>query len=106
MAPGCSPAQVTDAQLRALLLDCLVLWDVAGRVTVGQADVAIETASGLFTVARAEAGMRPVRWFLQTPERAAAKRPPRAVPSIVALLSALRNVMKGTGGDRLRIGGG
>ena len=95
---------MTDAELRALLLDCLVLWDVKGKVTVREADVAIETASGVFSVARAGADMRPVRWFLQTPEREAAKRPPRAVPSIVALLSALRNVMEGSGGDRLQIG--
>jgi len=96
---------VTDAALRALLLDCLALWDVRGKVTVREADVAIETPSGVFTVARAGVELRPVRWFLQTPEREAARRPPRAVPSIVALLSALRNVMDGGGGDRLRIGG-
>jgi hypothetical protein len=59
----------------------------------------------VFTVARADPDFHPVRWFYQTPERAAAGRPPRAAPSIVALLSALRNAMEGTGGDRLRIGG-
>lgn len=95
---------MTDAVLRALLLDCLELWDVQGKVTVGEAEVVIETPSGAFSVARAEVALRPVRWFLQTPERAAAKRPPRAVPSIVALLSALRNVMEGRIGERLRIG--
>jgi hypothetical protein len=97
---------VTDAQLRSLLLDCLKLWDVAGKVTVNDAGLAIETAGGRFTVARAERDLRPLRWFYQTPERAAAQRPPRAVPSIAALLSALRNAMEGTGGERLRIGGG
>ncbi len=96
---------MTDAQLRALLLDCLKLWDIEGRVTVRDADVAIETPSGVFHVTRAPVELRPVRWFYQTPERDAAKRPPRAVPSIVALLSALRNTMEGTGGDRLRVGG-
>jgi hypothetical protein len=96
---------MTDAELRALLLDCLKLWEVKGNVTVRERDLAIETPGGLFTVARADPDLRPVRWFYQTPERAAAARPPRAAPSIVALLSALRNAMEGTGGDRLRIGG-
>lgn len=97
---------MSDAQLRALLLDCLKLWEVKGKVTVRDTDVAIETPGGLFTVAHADADLRPVRWFYQTPERAAAGRPPRAAPSIVALLSALRSAMEGMGGDRLRIGGG
>jgi hypothetical protein len=97
---------VTDAQLRSLLVDCLVLWEVKGKVVVQDSDVAIETADGVFTVARADAELRPLRWFYQTPERAAAGRPPRAVPSIVALLSGLRNAMGGVGGDRLRVGGG
>ena len=96
---------MTDAQLRVLLLDCLKLWEVKGKVTVRDNDLAIETLDGLFTVTRADADLRPLRWFYQTPERAAAGRPPRAAPSIVALLSALRNAMGGTGGDRLRIGG-
>jgi hypothetical protein len=97
---------VTDAELRSLLVDCLTLWEVAGRVTVRDTDVAIETLGGVFTVARADAGLRPVRWFYQSPERAAAGRSPRAAPSIVALLSGLRNAMAGVGGDRLRVGGG
>ena len=96
---------VTDAELRALLLDCLKLWEVKGKVTVRQAEVTIETPVGPFTITRADSELRPVRWFYQMPDRAAAGRPPRAVPSIVALLSALRNAMEGTGGDRLKIGG-
>ncbi|HVZ09277.1 hypothetical protein [Rhodopila sp.] len=96
---------MTDAQLRALLLDCLVLWEVPGQVTVRSADIAIECGAGTFLVTRADPAMRPVRWFYQTPERMAAGRPPRPVPSVVALLSALRNAMGGAGGDRLRIGG-
>jgi hypothetical protein len=96
---------VTDAELRSLLLDCLKLWEVNGKVTVGDTGLAIDTPDGVFTVARAGADLRPLRWFYQTPERAAAGRPPRAAPSIVALLSGLRNAMGGTGGDRLRIGG-
>jgi hypothetical protein len=95
---------LSDAELRALLLDCLLLWGVDGRVRVDADAVVIERADGLYTVRRAAPELRPVRWFLQTPERQQANRPPRAVPSIVALLSALRNQTGGGGGDRLRIG--
>ncbi len=70
--------------------------------TVGE----IETADGAFSIARADVELRPVRWFLQTPERHAAGRPARAAPSIVAALSALRNNLGGAGGPRLRVGGG
>lgn len=97
---------MTDAQLRSLLRDCLTLWDVGGRVTVRDTDLAIEIPAGVFSVARATPDLAPVRWFYQTPERQAAHRPPRAAPSIVALLSALRNAMEGAGGNRLRISGG
>jgi hypothetical protein len=55
-------------------------------------------------VAPAPLDMRPIRWLLQTPERRAADRPPRAVPSIVALLAALRNALGGDAGSTLRIG--
>lgn len=96
---------MTDAQLRSLLLDCLKVWEIPGTVTVRDTDVAIETSDGLFTLTRAQRDLLPMRWFYQTPERASAGRPPRAAPSIVALLSGLRNAMAGVGGDRLRIGG-
>ncbi len=86
---------MTDAQLRMLLLDCLGLWDVEGKVTVRDTDVAIETTRGVFSVVRAQPDLRPVRWFYQTPERAAAKRAARAAPSVVVLLSGLRNAMAG-----------
>ncbi|WP_158932217.1 hypothetical protein [Acidisphaera sp. S103] len=96
---------MTDSQLRALLLDCLKLWEIEGKITAADPGLLIQTPFGSFTVTRADPDLRPVRWFYQTPERAAAQRPPRPVPSIVALLSALRNAMGGTRGDRLRIGG-
>ena len=96
---------MTDAQLRSLLLDCLKLWEVEGKVSVNDTGLVIDTRIGRFTVARASVDLRPLRWFYQTPERAAAGRGSRAAPSIVALLSGLRNAMAGTGGDRLRVGG-
>ena len=96
---------MTDAQLRALLLDCLKLWEIEGKITADDTGLLIETPNGRFAVSRADPDLRPVRWFYQTPERDAAGRPPRAAPSIVALLSGLRNAMGGAGGDRLRVGG-
>jgi hypothetical protein len=97
---------VTDAQLRGLLLDCLKLWEVPGKVVAGDDGLVIETPGGGFTVGRAGPDLLPLRWFYQTPGRQAARRPARAAPSIVALLSGLRNAMAGVGGDRLRVGGG
>jgi len=97
---------VTGGELRGLLRDCLILWAVKARVEAGEDGVTIETAEGRFTVSAADPDLRPVRWFLQTPDRRAAGRQPRAIPSIVALLSALRSATGGESGDRLRIGAG
>ena len=82
------------------------LWEVEGRLAPAADGWDIETAEGVFSIARADADLRPVRWFLQTPERRAAGRPARAAPSIVAALSALRNNLGAAGGQKLRIGGG
>ena len=95
---------MTDAELRNLLRDCLSLWDVRGTVTLTDGGMAIDTADGRFVLQRASPDLRPVRWLLQTPPRTAAGRPPRAAPSIVAVLSALRNALGATGGASLRIG--
>ena len=97
---------MTQAELRGLLADCLKLWDVSGRLTPVDDGWSIETSDGAYAMARADPDLRPARWFLQTPDRAAAGRPPRAVPSIVAALSALRNALGAARGQRLRIGGG
>ncbi len=64
----------------------------------------IDAANGTFLLLRAPSDMRPVRWLLQTPERRAANRPPRAAFSIVALLTALRNALGAEAGNKLRIG--
>ena len=87
-----------------LLNDCVQLWGAEARITVGAAGIDIATSVGDFAVEPAPPDMRPVRWLLQTPERRAAQRPPRALPSIVALLAALRNALGAEGGNRLRIG--
>ncbi len=95
---------MTDAELRLLLRDCLLLWDIEGTVTPDDAGMAIDTPDGRYALQRAAPGLRPVRWFVQTPVRAAAGRPPRAAPSIVAALSALRNALGAAGGATVRIG--
>ncbi|HEY1935909.1 MAG TPA: hypothetical protein VGG99_28215 [Acetobacteraceae bacterium] len=95
---------MTDAELRALVLDCVALWNLSARVVVTDAGVTIQTADGTFLLQRAAAAQRPVRWLLQTPTRAAANRPPRVAPSIVAALSALRNAIGGDPGSTLRVG--
>jgi hypothetical protein len=83
---------VTDAELRALLTDCLALWGVSGQVAAGIGAVEITTATGRFVLRRAGLNDRPVRWFLHTQDREVAGRGPRAMPSIAALLSVLRRL--------------
>ena len=63
---------MTDAELRGLLLDCLKLWAVDGKLVPTEEGWDIETAEGAYSISRAEPDLRPVRWFLQTPERRAA----------------------------------
>ena len=93
-------------QIRALLRDCAVLWDVEARVEFDGDGVALIVSGERYVVREAPPELRPVRWFLQTPERAAANRPPRAAPSVVALLSALRNALGAEPGSTLRISHG
>jgi hypothetical protein len=98
---------LNQADLRALLRDCLALWGTEGRVSPAEdGGLVIEVAEGRFFLQPASAGMRPVRWFYQTPERLAAGRPPRAAASIVSALSALRNAIGAQGGRTARIGPG
>jgi hypothetical protein len=94
----------THAELRALLADCLMLWGVQGRVVADDVGVTINTGDGAFSLQHAPPNLRPARWLLQTPPRQAANRPPRAAPSIVALLTALRNALGAASGTPLRIG--
>jgi hypothetical protein len=96
--------RVTNSELRALLVDCLKVWGVQGRVMADGDGVTVGTDDGDFVLQRAAPEMHPARWLLQTPSRRAANRPPRAAPSIVALLTALRNALGAEAGNRLRIG--
>lgn len=95
---------MSDAELRALLMDCLSLWGVQGRVEAVEDGIVVSAADGGFMVQRAGPDLRPVRWFLQTPERARVGQPARAIPSIPALLTALRNALGAEQGNKLRIG--
>jgi len=97
---------MTDSDLRGLLIDCLTLWDIEGRVVAGEAGMEVRTMDGLFVVQHAPRDAHPVRWMLQTPPRRAAGRPARVAPSIGTLLSALRNALGAQRGVALRIGAG
>jgi hypothetical protein len=77
---------------------------VKGRISPCSEGVEIVVDGRSLLLQRAPVDMRPVRWLLQTPERRAANRPPRVAPSIVAVLTALRNALGAEGGNRLRIG--
>ena len=81
---------MTEAELRALLADCLMLWGVAGRAAATGDGVVIEAAAGTVRIAPADPALRPVRWFVRTPELVAAGRPPRAAASIAAVLGVVR----------------
>ncbi|HVB66695.1 MAG TPA: hypothetical protein VNE67_02430 [Acetobacteraceae bacterium] len=81
---------MTPAELRALVADCVALWGVAGRVEAEGESVAITTAAGRCVLRPADAALRPVRWFIETPERTAAGRGARAAPSIAAALGVVR----------------
>ena len=102
---GDSPT-LRAAEIANLLRDCLTLWNIPARMTLADDVITVDAPDGAFTLQQASADLRPVRWFLQTPTRAAANRPPRALPSIVAALSALRNALGGDPGSTLRIGAG
>ena len=87
---------MTLAEQRDLLRDCLRLWGVEGNVVAGDDDVSVVTVDGAYTLT---AGDSVVRWFIKTPDRPL----PRAVPSIVAALSRLRNALGAEGGTMPRI---
>ncbi|HSU06715.1 MAG TPA: hypothetical protein VLI93_14190 [Acetobacteraceae bacterium] len=91
---------MTDAELRALLIDCLALWGAAGRVEIGGAELVILAADARFGLRRATPDQHPVRWLLTIPAWQEAGRGPRAALSIAAVLTALRSAI-GEYGDRL-----
>jgi hypothetical protein len=92
---------MTPADLIALLRDALRLWGTHGHVAAGEDHVAVTHNGQTYRITR---GPAPTRWFLQTPQREAAGRPPRPAPSITALLSALRAALGLPRGTPARIG--
>jgi hypothetical protein len=95
---------MTDVELRALLADCAMLWQIEARIAVCPDGIEIAAGDGAYLLQRAAPDRRPIRWLLHTPERRAADRPPRAAPSIGAALTALRNALGAETGNKLRIG--
>ena len=87
---------MNQADLRNLLRDCLLLWEVDARIDAEADGLAVITATGArYRVAAADPDL---------PAREAAGRPARMHPSIAALLSALRNELGAQTGNRLRVG--
>ncbi len=87
----------TDAELRSLLVDCLKVWDLEGRVTAENAGLVVAAGEATCVV---RAGPAPTRWFVTTGGRT------RPVPSVVALLSAVRRGLGVAPGVRARVGVG
>jgi hypothetical protein len=94
---------MTPADQRALRRDALRLWDIPAAVSVEADHITITCPEGTW---RITPGPAPTRWFPQTPEREAASRPPRPIPTITALLSALRTAQGAPRGGSARIGPG
>jgi len=101
---------VTQAELASLLRDCLTLWGAKAEMASGDTSVRLTTPAGCYEISAVAPELRPARWSLQTPARAAADRPPRMHPSIGALLAALRNELSAEAplerGNKLRVGAG
>jgi G3E family GTPase len=89
---------VTDAELLSLLRDTLALINVSARVSIEDDGITVQTADG--TIVRIQRGAAPARWFITTARR---RRP---VPSVAALLEALRAAVGGEPGPRARFGAG
>ncbi len=85
----------SNAELRALLLDCLRLWELDGRVEAGAEGLEISAAG---TRVQVRPGPVPTRWLVTQAGRT------RPVPSVVALLAALRRALGLPPGARARVG--
>lgn len=77
---------MSQAALRDLLADALALWDAPGRVVAEGDGVAVLLGAARATVLPADPALRPVRWFVTTPERSG-----RAAASVAGVLGVLRD---------------
>ena len=81
---------MTDAELRVLLVDCLRVWGVEGRVEANEHAFHVFVVDAEFVLRRAAPHLFPTRWLLDTPARGIARHRCRPTPSIIAALAALR----------------
>ena len=86
---------MSQAELRDLLADALALWDAPGRAVAEDDGVAVLLGSARATVLPADPALRPVRWFVTTPERAG-----RAAASVAGVLGVLRDWARTLSPDR------
>lgn len=88
---------MTPPALRDLLADSLALWGVTGRVNVADDGVVVLAGDLRLTVARAEPGADPIRWWLIRDGR---RRP---CPSLLGLMRSLRNTLGVPGAAPARV---
>ncbi len=89
---------MTDADLLALVRDTLSLISVPARVSAEDDGISVQTETGKSL--NIQRGVAPARWFVTTARR---RRP---VPSVAALLEAVRVAVGGESGPRARFGAG
>ena len=79
---------MTPPELRALLADSLVLWNVSARVAIDGEGAALTAPDGTpLRILPASAEERPIRWWIERPDQ---RRP---CTSVLGLLRGLRNAV-------------
>jgi hypothetical protein len=89
---------MTTPELRNLLADCLILWSVTARIEADPNGITLHAQDGAYHIHPAPEAQRPVRWFYQTPERAAANRVRRHRSSPCCPPCATRSVPRAAAG--------
>ena len=89
---------MTPPELRDLLADSLLLWEVAVRPRVAGAGVTLMAPDGTaLSIQPADLGDLPVRWWLERPGQ---RRP---CTSVLGLLRTLRNAVGAGEGEARRL---
>jgi G3E family GTPase len=94
-----APAALSPATLRALILDTLELWAIAGGADWHGGALLVTAGGHALRIRPASEAERPARWFLLRD----APRAPRPALSILGLLGALRQALGVPPARRLRI---